>query len=250
VNAQDALVLAHPNMGSGSVSATVDTDITGGDIFGRYLLYSGYCNRVDIMAGYHHTDIDDQITLNHSIVSNGGSHGPTGTLLVTRDQFSVENDFDGGEIGLMSESSDGRLTWSLLTKVSFGNMRQRVAIKGNSSTTLGTTANFGYGLLTLPSNIGTYERDEFAIVPEMNLSVGYNLSGSLRATVGYSFIYWSDVLLAQQTIETLNNGGQTPVINPTQVTGGLVGQNQPNFVFPESQSFWLQGLNFGIQGRF
>ena len=71
-----------------------------------------------------------------------------------------------------------------------------------------------------PTSIGIYDRDQFAVIPEFNLNVGYQLAGHLRGRVGYTFIYWTNVLRATEQIDT--------VINPTQfpLAGGLVGQRE------------------------
>lgn len=244
VNAEDALLVAFPGVSEGGINAQSSLDVYSADVFLRYLLYSGYCNRIDVIAGYHRTEIEDDLLISHNITSvDGTTHGPVGAVINSYDRYTVDNSFDGGEIGLRSQANDGRLTWSLLTKISFGNMRQRVTIDGSTTTTLGAaSATNNYGLLTLPSNIGAYERDEFSIVPELNVGVAYNLNSSLSASVGYSVIYWSDIYYAHQVIDT--------TINPTQVTGGLVGTNAPVFSWADSKSFWTQGLTFGLHGRF
>ena len=239
-NAEDALLVAFPGIATGGINATSVTDIDGFDAFGRYKLFCGYGNRIDAIVGYQHTEIDDAIRIRHNITSvNGFTHGPVGTEIQSQDRYQTSNEFDGGEIGFLSEACDGRLTWSLLTKIAFGNMRQGYTIDGSTRTTVpgAGSAAFPYGLLNLPSNSGSYERDEFAIVPELNVSVAFAVTKSFHLTLGYNFIYWSDVVMANQAIDT--------TINPTQVTGGLVGPADPTFIFPESQSFWTQGLSLG-----
>ena len=245
VNAQDALLVAYPGISTGGINATSSTDLVGYDVFARYLIYAGYCNRIDFIAGYHRTELDNTILVQHDITSvDGVTHGPVGTNIQSFDEWSTYNEFNGGEIGILSEAGDGRLTWSLLTKISFGNMKQHVNVNGGTVVTdvANNVAANPYGLLNLPSNIGSYERDEFAIVPELNVGVAYSLSSQLQLTVGYSLIYWSDIVLANEAVDT--------VVNPTQVNGGLVGPNGPIFTFPESESFWVQGLNFGLNFRF
>ncbi len=240
VNAEDALLVAYPGISTGNITASSETDIDGYEAFARYNLFCGYGNRIDALVGYQHTEIDDNIILRHNITSvDGFTHGPVGTEIYSQDRYRASNEFDGGQIGFLSEASDGRLTWSLLTKIAFGNMRQGYTIDGFSRTTVpgAGSAAVNNGLLNLPSYNGSYERDEFAIVPELNVSVAFALTQSIQLSVGYNFLYWSDVMLANQVIDT--------AINPTQVTGGLVGQAAPTFAWPASQSFWTQGLSFG-----
>jgi hypothetical protein len=245
INAQDSLLVAYPGISEGSIEAVAETEIRGGDVFARCLLYAGYCNRLDLIGGYQFTEIEDLVQVSHNIVSvDGTTHGPVGTTIETVDRFLADNEFNGGSIGLMSEARDGRLTWSLFSKIAFGNMRQRLSIEGQSTTTVpgAGSATSDFGLLALPSNIGVLERDEFSIVPELTVAVAYNVTNLLQLSVGYNVIYWSDVVYASDAVDT--------TINPTQITGGLVGPNRPLFTFPDSRSFWTQGLSFGVHGRF
>ena len=246
VNAEDALLVAYPGISTGGVNITSQTDVGGFDAFARYNLFCGYGNRIDFIGGYQHTEVDDVITVRHNITSvDGFTHGPVDTTINSQDRYVARNEFDGGSIGLLSEANDGRLTWSLLSKIAFGNMRQAYTIDGFTRTVVpaaGSAANL-HGHLNLPSYNGTYERDEFSIVPEVTVKVAFDVTQSIQVSVGYNLIYWSDVVMANQAIDT--------TINPTQVTGGLVGQAAPTFTnFPDSHSFWTQGLSFGGSVKF
>ncbi len=73
-----------------------------------------------------------------------------------------------------------------------------MTIRGTSTTSIpgAGSATFDQGLLALDTNSGVYERDAFTIVPELDLSVMYNLCSKLSVSVGYSVIYWTDIVLA------------------------------------------------------
>ena len=51
-----------------------------------------------------------------------------GTTLQTQDNFAVQNDFHGGEIGLAAELQRGRWSLDVLTKLGMGGVRQRLDI--------------------------------------------------------------------------------------------------------------------------
>ena len=144
----------------------------------------------------------------------------------------------------MAQSADGPLSWSTMAKVAFGNMNQEARISGSSTTTIpgaGADTSQG-GLLALPSNIGRFDQDEFAIVPELNVSVRYNVSNNFQVLLGYSFIYWSEVALSGDLID-LN-------VNPTQIGGDLVGEAAPSQPALKSDGFWYSGLSVGGAIRF
>ena len=48
-------------------------------------------------------------------------------------------------------------------------------------------------MLALRTNSGRHDRNVFCVVPELGATVGYQVTRRLKATVGYTFIYWSRV---------------------------------------------------------
>ena len=52
-----------------------------------------------------------------------------------------------------------------------------------------------------PTNIGHYSRNVFAVVPEVGLSVGFEVTAWLRLSLGYNFLYWSDVVRPGEQID-------------------------------------------------
>jgi hypothetical protein len=98
------------------------------------------------------------------------------------------------------------------------------------------------GLLAQLSNMGTHDRDSFSVMPEFGVSLGYDITCNLRATVGYTVLYWNNVLRTADQIDTN--------INTTQTRHGtLAGIALPvtNGVLTD---FWVQSLTFGVDYRF
>ncbi len=239
LNQQDALLVAYPGLSSGSVNMTTTNKAQGGDVFLRMLLHSAYCNRLDLIGGYQYTRVEDSLIASDSAVNQDvGGAVPVGTVVDTRDAFKVDNDFNGGFLGLTAEAEDGRLTWRMLAKVAFGNMRQRASVSGQTTTSIpgGPSVTSDFGLLAQASNIGTVEQDEFAIVPELNLSVGYKLTNQIDLSVGYSFIHWSKILFAGDIVDLR--------VDPTQT------EALPSLQLGDGDGFWYQGLSFGTHVRF
>ncbi len=245
LNAQNSLVAAFPGISQGGVDVLTTNEITGYDVLLRKMLYYGNCNRIDFVGGYQSTQVDDGVHIEHQITSlDPNGRVPVGTQITTRDWFDVENEFHGGTIGLMAQGYDGRLTWNLLTKIGFGNTAQTVTIRGESTTLVPNagSATFNQGLLALDTNNGVYEQDAFTVVPELDLSVAYSLTNRLAVSIGYSLVYWSNVALAGDAIDS--------TINPTQIDGPLIGPARPAFNGIDDGSFWAHGLTAGLQGRF
>jgi hypothetical protein len=241
---EDAVVVAFPGSSRGIIDIQTSNEVRGYDLMLRKLLYYGECNRLDLIGGYYGSEIEDGVQVSHQIISQApDGRVPVGSRINTLDVFEAENEFHGGSIGILATGYDGRLTWNLLSKIAFGNNRQSVTIDGTSSTFVpgGGTATFDQGLLALGTNNGVYERDQFAFVPELDLTLMYNLCSRLSVSVGYTVIYWSDVVLATDAVNTS--------INPTQIDGPLIGPARPIYSIVDDD-FWLHGLTLGVHGRF
>jgi hypothetical protein len=198
--------------------------------------------RLDLLLGYRFLRIDDSVTINDSSTYSPTSGAVPALTLQSQDIFSSTNIFNGGEIGLKGQSQHGRLGFEFVTKVAFGNNRQTTYINGYNTVTSGgqVTENVG-GLLTQPTNIGTHQRDVFAIVPEADLSLKWDITCNLRATIGYMFVYNNRV---QRSGDAINLN-----VNPTQINGGtLDGAAQPSF-YSTDTTWYAHGATAGVEYR-
>jgi hypothetical protein len=132
--------------------------------------------------------------------------------------------------------------------MAIGNNKQTVRNNGSTEitdpTATPTTQTFQGGLLTQsPGNIGTFEQNEFAIVPEFGATLGYQLTDHLRATLGYTFLYWSNVVRPGDHI----NRDVNPKLIQPQVPP-ITGEIRPGFEF-DTTDYWVQGLSFGGEYR-
>jgi hypothetical protein len=198
--------------------------------------------RIDFLLGYRYAQLFDTVEVNESLVSL--LTDAPGTFQVN-DTFRTRNRFNGVELGTIASTYRGR--WSLegYTKIALGNSSEFVGINGSTTTTQDgvTTTDVG-GLLAQTSNIGNYRRNEFAILPQLGMNVGYQLTPRLRAIVGYTFLYWSRVARAGDQIDMEVNSTLLPN-SPIPPEGDL---SHPEFVF-RSVDFWAQGINAGLDFR-
>src|SRR5438034_6941449 len=120
--------------------------------------------------------------------------------------------------------------------MSLGNMHETLIINGESRAngTVVTNPTTG-GVFTRPSNIGRSSRDEFTAITELGYNLGYRFSPCTQLNIGYTFMYWSDILQAGTGID--------PFI------GTANGTTRPQPIFRHSD-FWVQGLNLGITREF
>ena len=133
----------------------------------------------------------------------------------------------------------------MLGKVALGATHQEVRISGTTDFTDPGVAPVRQqgGLLALPTNIGSYSRDQFSVVPEIGINVGRQVTDHLRLFAGYTLLYWSGVVRPGDQIDFGVNPTQLPT--PTG-PGTLVGEARPAFAF-RNTDLWAQGVNLGLE---
>ncbi|MEM6472546.1 MAG: BBP7 family outer membrane beta-barrel protein, partial [Planctomycetota bacterium] len=164
------------------------------------------------------------------------------------DNFETENQFNGIDLGWSNRIVRGY--WSLegLVRIAVGNTRQTVNINGSTTIVDQTDLNnptsetFAGGLLAATTNGGSHQQDEFTVLPEFNINLGYQLTDHLRAMVGYTGIYWSNVVRPGQHIPTELN----PDFLPPAVTS--TGAARPLFAF-DTTDYWAHGITYGLEYR-
>ncbi len=239
----DAQLVAFPGVVSGSVEVDSDLSLYGFDANLRGNLWCGCAYRVDGLLGYRYANLDESLQIRENLLVGAGSPGITpGTNFMVMDRFATDNDFHGGQVGLNSRVQVTPCSWFDLTgKVAFGNVTRRVAIDGQTTVIPpgGPATNLVGGLLAQPTNIGRFEANEFAVIPELTAKIGFQLARRLRAFVAYNFLYISNVVRPGDQIDTVVNASQIP-------PGPLVGEARPA-VLNADADFWAQGVSIGME---
>src|SRR5262249_46513396 len=93
------------------------------------------------------------------------------------------------------------------------------------------------------TNSGRFTRDEFTVIPEMQLKVGYGLTPSLRTYVSYSLLYWSSVARPGDQVDRVVNPLQNVLLGGT---GTLAPPARPAVPFNLSD-LWAQGVSLGVE---
>ena len=149
-------------------------------------------SRVDFTVGYRYIKLEEGLQISEDLISEAQSTFATFNLY---DAFETSNEFNGLELGLQWDTYRGRWSMEFGGRFAVGNNTRKVAINGGTTSVIqGAVFNDVGGLLALPSNIGTYEDDEFVVIPEFSLTLGYQIAPRVRFLVGYTLIYWSNVV--------------------------------------------------------
>jgi hypothetical protein len=239
--ANNSLKVAFPGLVSGSFEARATSELWGADVYLRQNLCCGCCCRVDLLAGYRYLSLDEDLNISEIEIGTNPDDPLVGVPFFINEGFSASNDFHGGQIGIIAEWARCRTFVRFVGKVALGANSRTVEINGVTRVNGLPPSNGGF--LALPSNIGRYDSTEFAVVPEVGLTVGYQITPRLRVMMGYTFLYWTNVARPGDQIDLAVNTSQPPLGN------GLVGQPRPAFSFNDSD-FWAHGLSFGVELRY
>jgi len=242
--ADNAEVIAQTGNVSGSVRARTTDSFIAGDVYMRNAMMFAPRRRFDFIYGYRYLQLSDSLDVfDHTLSTDPfNPFRPLGTTVDGHDQFRARNQFNGGQLGIMTERRAGIWSVSTMGKVSLGNMHETVVINGSNTVAVPAVGQFTSpgSLLAQPSNIGRYDQNVFAVVPEATINLGCQLTPRLRATFGYSIIYIDRVAQSGRQIDF--------AVDPTQFGTPTPG-TAPTFRFQQN-GFWLQGINFGLNYRF
>ncbi len=251
---QSSQLISYPNVVSGNLRIFSDTKLRSFMINARAALMPGHAppcdpcapvsqrDRLDWLAGFRYVKLEDRLTFG----SNLTSLVPTAPgSIVLSEGFETRNEFSGLQLGFVHQMNFRRVWLESLLRVAIGNNEQRVRIFGNSSITeSGVTNNFRGGLLAQTTNIGVFRRDQFSMIPEVGLTLGFRATNRIHATIGYSVFYFPNVVRAGDQIDTsLNTNLFPPPLAPPS------GAARPRFRFVETD-YWAHGLNLGGELRF
>lgn len=213
----------------------------------------GGCNYwVSLLSGLRYLQLDEGLDITETSFVNpalpAGRPLFGGSTITMSDNFDTHNYFYGAQVGAQAEFCYGRMFVNVLGKVALGVTHEVVDIHGATVITspTGTTMVTPAGFLASGSNSGRFTRDAFAVVPEVGVNVGWQITGLLRAFVGYTFLYWSSVVRPGDQIDGGLSGTQIPTdtrFNPQ------TGPARPAVLLRETD-IWAQGINFGMELRY
>jgi hypothetical protein len=251
---EDSELVAYPEVLTGTVGVRAESELQGAGFYFRNLRCCDqgcskwlfcrcpepYCCRTEALFGYRFLELNERVTITEDLVADEGTFD-------IADRYETRNQFNGLDLGWSYRHTRGCWTYDALLKMAIGSTRQTVRISGAQVVTSDLNDPpvqvFDSGFLTQESNIGTYRADRFSVVPELNLNVGYQLTDQWRVFLGYTAIYWSNVVRPGEHIDR--------DLNPQQVEprdGPVTGARRPRFQW-DTIDYWVQGTNLGLEFR-
>ena len=96
-------------------------------------------------------------------------------------------------------------------------------------------------LYALSSNIGLHGDDDWTLLPEFGLNLGWQATSNLRVTLGYSVLWLNRIARASDQIDMMVNPNLFPPATSTPTT-----TDHPAYSRNRAD-VWLQCLNFGVE---
>jgi hypothetical protein len=236
--------------------------LEGADGYGVFNLAKSGRLRIDGLFGFRWLNLDDR--LGFSTYNETTAQAPEHIVFNAGDLFETSNNFYGGLLGLRAEYApdDGRGGWrgGFCYRADFllalGDTVERININGGSQTNLGnpplaSPVNYAGGVFTQLSNMGAHDNNQFAVVPEANLSFGYAFASWGRVMIGYDFLYISDVAQPGSQIDPGVNVYRSGVVQAASppITVPATDPARPAYSAAQS-TYWAQGLTFGVELHF
>ncbi|GAC1487269.1 MAG: hypothetical protein NVS2B11_12920 [Acetobacteraceae bacterium] len=252
---EDGVPVALPGDITGRASFQSSLQFWGAEAGGSVALFRSRSLEISGLAAARYLNLAERFNLRLDISGQPNSlfAGQGGFSI---DDFKTENQFFGGTLGVRASYGIGRFSAEGTTRLGIGLSHETEAISGNFRKT-NTPALRGApdavaGLLPLsagpngifaqPSNAGRRSVDRFAVVPEVGVKLGYDLTSWARLTAGYDFIYYSSVLRPTDQIDRSFSKG-LPFLQDPQSQIGPTRRAR-------STDFYAHGLSLGVAVRF
>jgi hypothetical protein len=236
---------------TGSISIAMKNEFWGAEANARWYVRGCDWYRAEMLAGFRYLQIKDSLTIADQstavppfMVPVVGQPGVMAASTSNLDSFSTLNDFYGGQIGAHVEMKRDNWCLDVTAKLALGVMHQDLTINGqtvatNAGGASGTTV-FPGGVFAQPGfNEGSHSRNEFAIVPELGVVIGYQIGCNAKVFAGYNVLYVRDEALRPGT--QIDRVVFVPSANPTIAKPAL------NL---KDNDFWAQGVTAGFEVSF
>ena len=198
---------------------------------------------VNALGGFRYLSLNEDFNMSTSITGVSGTPfaGESGN---TDDDFATRNHFYGALLGLRGRGTYGPFSLESTLTAALGVNNETISINGiyNAYNFYNTTGP--YGMFATPANSGTTSSNKFAVVPEVQVKLGYDITPTIRLTVGYDFLYLSNVVRPTDQIDRNMVKGQSYQQDP----------NSTSLAYPQrldkTTDFYAQGVSVGLQARF
>ena len=253
---ENAIAVTFPNVTAGSISVATSMNFYGLEMNLARNLFRLNGWSIDSVVGLRYLYLNDRLDIDQNFTLLPGGAGfvfngvaqPAGANFVLNDSFNVTNRFYGAQIGArVNWACCNGLDLGAIVKVGFGATTHATVINGSTTVIAldGTSSTLPGASLAQLSNIGRYTSTDFSVVPEVTLTLGYQVTPAIRVMVGYTALDWTRIQRAGEQIDRRVDSTQIPSFGAPPGTVG-VGPTFPG----RRTDFWAQGINVGLELKY
>jgi hypothetical protein len=229
---------------TGGVKITNSLELWGADLKGVANFYRSSSWELSGLAGFRFLRLSESFNLFYQSVGVSGVY--TGEYGTANDRFATQNSFYGSELGVRGRYQYGPFSVEGSVSVALGASNEVLNVNGGfvSYNFQGLVRSGPEGVFAQPANEGQFSSIRFAVVPEVALKLGYNITPSTRLTLGYDFLFDSSVIRPIDQVNRNIPKGQTFLQG-----GDTVSTTSPERIFRPT-NFFAQGISVGMEFRF
>jgi hypothetical protein len=241
VTGADAVrVVAAPGYADGVVHVALTSRLQGVEANGVGNVFGGEYFQIDLLTGFRFVQLAEGLAVHENERYLAGAGDLAGTQFLCEDRISTNTRFYGGQVGTRLEFHRAGAFMNVSGKIAFGDCVEVVKYTGTSimGGPTGVTIVPTGDLFSTRSNAGRYTHETFALLPQLDLRVGYALGDQARFFVGYSLLYLGEAVRPADQID--------PVVNTGLAMGTAGGPARPAPLL-RTTDFWAQGLTLGFE---
>lgn len=202
------------------------------------------------IAGFRYLNLNEQFSLTDSAIYTASAFSPdTNGFAIVSDNFQTKNQFYGFQIGARSNMAYKKATLDLTGKIAIGENYETLKINGQ--TTIRNSpdpiffpdASYAAGVFAQPSNSGSFNNRQFAVIPEVQAKLGYFVTPHIHPFLAYNFLCIDNVIRPGDQINRFINPSENPALAQGQPFTGIPA---PLRSFTNT-SIWMQGVSAGIE---
>ncbi len=197
---------------------------------------------VNVLGGFRYLNLSEDFNMYSTILGFGGQFA--GQSGFTDDNFATRNEFYGALLGVRALGRFGPFSLESTLTAALGVNHETIDINGLYQAFGFFTTSGPYGIFATPANSGISSSNKFAVVPEAQIKLGYDITPSIRLIVGYDFLYWSNVVRPTDQIDR----------NVVKCQFYQEDRNSTSLAYPQrldkTTDFYAQGLSVGLEARF
>ena len=250
---EDARILALPGVFTGGVAISNGIRLWGAE-FNPVLCKIAGDETVSVHAlfGFKYLYLNETESITDNTIAQGaaavsflGNSYAAGYATSVTDSVVAANRFYGATLGLKTSGEYGRFSFDLTGKIAIGGNEEIVDSYGSTrlvDPSGHTVQAVPGGLLFQQSNSGKFDTYKFAVMPELNASIGVRIVQGVVVSLGYNILYLSSSVRApdQIAMRNLNSGTVASSANY-----GIAGPAGPA-PYVQRTDFAAQSLSLGL----